>query len=98
MLREDPELKIINVRYQDDASLMADLANLFPDVIMLNEDGPVSSAHLFELLADWSFLIAIRIVVVRVADNRIDVLERRRIFANQVSDLTELLRLDPART
>jgi hypothetical protein len=93
LLRQEEDLSILSLTYRDDAALLFDLIEMQPDIILLNEEGPLTPAHIYELLADWPFLDAARIIAIHLEDNWIDLYERKRILATQVSDLTGLIRL-----
>ena len=92
ILRQEDDFSISALTYRDDATFLSDLIDMQPDIILLNEEGPLNSAHVFKLLADWSFLVTVRIIAIHLEDNWIDLYERKRIFATQISDLTGLIR------
>jgi DNA-binding NarL/FixJ family response regulator len=92
ILRQEEDLNIAGLAYHDDAAFLSGLIEIQPDIILLNEDGPISSAHVFELLVNWSFLVSVRIIAIHVEDNRIDFYERKSIFATQIGDLIGLIR------
>jgi hypothetical protein len=92
ILRQEKDLSISGFAYHDDAAFLSGLIEVQPDIILLNEDGPISSAHVFELLIDWPFLVSVRIIAIHLEDNRIDVYERKSIFATQIGDLMGLIR------
>jgi hypothetical protein len=98
ILRQEEDLSIASLAYHDDAAFLSGLIEVQPDIVLLNEDGPISSARVFELLVDWSFLVSVRIIAIHLEDNRIDLYERKRIFATQISDLTGLIRREYAGT
>jgi DNA-binding NarL/FixJ family response regulator len=92
ILRQEKDFNISGLAYHDDAAFLSGLVEVQPDIILLNEDGPISSAHVFELLIDWSFLVSVRIIAIHLEHNRIDLYERRSIFATQIGDLMGLIR------
>jgi len=92
ILRQEEDFNIAGLAYHDDAAFLSGLIEVQPDVILLSEDGPISSAHVFELLIDWSFLVSVRIIAIHLDHNRIDLYDRRSIFATQIGDLMGLIR------
>lgn len=96
------DLHVSGVTYTDDDSFLEDVAENRPDVILLNEAGPLNSARILELLSATR-LASLRVIVVRPDSNAIDVYERpsliaatmvyerQRIIATTSDDLIELV-------
>ena len=92
LLVHETDLQVSGISYADDDTFLHDVSDARPDVILLNEAGPLDSARIFELLKNLPGLATLRIIVVRPDDNTIDLYERQRVEAIQSNDLLALIR------
>jgi DNA-binding NarL/FixJ family response regulator len=99
LLGQELDLQVSGITYADDASFLDDVSTLRPDVILLNEAGPLDSLRILELLENIPTLASLRVVTVRRDDNTIDMYERKRVVATHSSDFFDLIRSgnDPRR-
>jgi len=91
VLLRQPDVRLSSVSYTGDPAFLRDLVRIRPDMILLNEAGPVNAARLFDLLANVPDLATLRVIVVRPDGNTIDLYEKRSIVATQSSDLLSLI-------
>ena len=92
LLIRETDMQVSGISYADDATFLQDVTHARPDVILLNEDGPLDSARIFELLRDLPGLASLRVIIVRPDDNAIDLYERKQVIATQSDDLLALIR------
>lgn len=91
LLRRKTALKVSGVTYADEATLLKDISQLSPDVIVLNEAGPVDSVQICKLLKSLSAPTAWCVIVVRPDDNRIDLYKKQSVIASKSNDLIALI-------
>lgn len=92
LLRSRESIQVSGIVYSDDTSFLQDVSDMRPDVILLNEAGPLDSLRILELLKNIPTLASLRVVKVRTEDNTIDLYERRRVVATHSNDLLDLIR------
>lgn len=92
LLRSRESIQVSGIVYSDDTSFLQDVSDMRPDVILLNEAGPLDSLRILELLKNIPTLASLRVVTVRTEDNTIDLYERRRVVATHSNDLLDLIR------
>ena len=98
LLMREADLEVSGRNYADEAAFVQDVVRTQPDAVVLNEAGPLNLARIMELLNDCPTLETVRVVIVRLDDNTIDVFERQRVIATQVGDLVRLIRRDGSRS
>ncbi len=91
LLRRKTVLKVSGVTYADEATLLKDISQLSPDVIVLNEVDPSQAARLFALLTGAP---AVRVIVTRLSDNAVKVYDKQEVRLTASADLVSLI-LDP---
>ena len=67
------DLQVSCVKYTDDLALLDNIEQNRPDVILLNESTPLNLAHIFKLLLSIPSLVGLRVIIMRLSDNLIDV-------------------------
>ena len=92
LLKCEADLQVSGVAYADESTFLQDITELRPDVILLNEAGPLDSARILDLLQNLPTLAALRVIIVRPDDNRIDVYEKKQVLATHSDDLIALIR------
>jgi hypothetical protein len=92
LLGHETDLDVTDMAYTDDTTLQMTIAHLCPHVIIVNDNGPVDLARIFQMLANLVFHTALRIVVVRVDDNTIDIYDKKHIVARASDDLLNVIR------
>ncbi len=94
-LRQEPDLEVHGVTYTNETTFLRDVTRIQPDVILLNEDGPLSLAQLRQLLASVPARSSLRIIVVNLRSNVIDIYdphERRQVVMTRLDDLPDCIR------
>jgi DNA-binding NarL/FixJ family response regulator len=91
LLRRKTALNVSGVTYTDEATLLKDISQLSPDVIVLNEVDPSQAARLFALLTGAP---AVRVIVTRLSDNAVKVYDKQEVRLTASADLVSLI-LDP---
>jgi len=56
-----------------------------PDVILIVESSDMDTAHILDLLSSWPFVTKLRIIVIRLRNNIIDVYEEVKLVAGRIS-------------
>ena len=92
LLSQETDLQVSGICYADDVSFLEDVSQARPDVILLNEDGPLDSVRIFELLNSLPGLASLRLIIVRPDDNTIDMYEKKQVVATHSDDLLHLIR------
>jgi hypothetical protein len=92
LLRRETDLHISGCSFIGDTALVRSVAQLQPDVIIMNESGELTAERVLELLANR--LTLLRLIVVRSRDNAVDVYQYRRVAVTEVGDLLSLIRTD----
>jgi hypothetical protein len=92
LLRDEADWRVSAVAFVDELTFLRNVIETRPDVIVFNEAGPLYLARIFELLMSLPFRSVLRIVVVRVNSNTIDLYERRQVIMQQRTDFATLIR------
>ena len=92
LLAQEADLRVSGVMYTEEAVLLQDIARICPDVIVLNETGPLASAQAFEMLEAVANGGNLSVIVVRSDNNTIDVYEKRSTTVTKSGDLLALVR------
>jgi DNA-binding NarL/FixJ family response regulator len=92
LLSREPDMQVIGIPFASETSFLQDVADMRPDVILMNEAGPLTSQRILELLKNLPTLAALRVITVRPQDNTIDLYERQRVVVTEVDDLLSLIR------
>jgi chemotaxis response regulator CheB len=92
LLSREPDLQVIGVPFAGESALLQNVVDLHPDVILINESGPLTSERILELLKSLPKLASLRVIMVRADDSTIDVFEHQRVDATEVDDLLNLIR------
>jgi hypothetical protein len=75
LLKDGVDLHVSSAKYSDDLAFLAEIAEKRPDVIVLHESTPRNTAHLLKLLFSIDALADLRVIVIRLSDNMLDVYE-----------------------
>ena len=92
LLSHETDFLVSGITYADETAFLQDVSDKRPDVILLNEAGPLDSVQIFELLKNLPTIATLRVIIVRPDDNAIDVYDRQRVIATQSRDLIGLVR------
>ncbi len=98
LLRQEPDLEVHSVTYKNQTTFLRDITRFQPNVILLNEDGPVSPAQLHKLLAGVLSRSSMRIVVINIRSSVIDVYDshgRQQVVVTHINDLKACIRGNP---
>jgi DNA-binding NarL/FixJ family response regulator len=91
-LGHEPDLQISTVVSSDEEAFLREVVRINPDVILLNEAGPLDAVRVFSLLKGAELLVPLCVIVVRMDDNKIEKFEKQTVIANQWDKLLELIR------
>lgn len=69
------DLSVSNTKYTDDPAFLDTIAQNQPDVILLNESTSQNTAAILKLLFSIPSLVGLRVIIVRLSDNIVDVYE-----------------------
>ena len=89
LLRQEIDLQVSGITPTDETTLLGDIERVRPDVILLNEVEPSDATRIFALLQGTP---AVRMFVVRLNTNTIDVYQKQQIRDVQSNDLLALIR------
>ena len=78
-------LQVTSRKYIDDATFLKDMRLVIPDVVLLSEYNPLDFRHIIDLLPSVSSSVDLRVIVVRLYNNVIDVYDKS---ANQIAGQT----------
>jgi chemotaxis response regulator CheB len=92
LLVREPDMHVIGIPFVGETAFLQEVADMRPDVILLNESGPLTSERILELLKRLPTLASLRVIMVRPGDNIINVYEHQQIVAAKVGDLLNLIR------
>src|SRR3972149_5039421 len=79
LLAQESDLHVSGIAYANDTAFLQDISDARPDVILLNEAGPLDSVRILELLKSIPTLASLRVIVVRLDDNVIDMYEKQSV-------------------
>ena len=97
-------LQVLSIKYTDDLALMEHIAQHRPQVIILNESSLVDPLCLLDRLCNIPWLVGVCIIIMRLADNIIDVydmspnlnvrkpIERQQFTLSKRDDLVAVVR------
>jgi DNA-binding NarL/FixJ family response regulator len=91
LLTHDTGLTVSGVAYADETTFLNDVSRMSPDVIVLNDAGPLDAAQLCKLLEHIPARGALWVIVVRSDDNLIDLYKKQSVVASQSRDLLALI-------
>lgn len=92
LLAREPDLHVKGVSFADETTFLQDVAAMRPDVILMNESGPLTSERMLDLLKRVPALAGMRVILVRSQDNTINMYEHQQVVATKVDDLLNLVR------
>jgi hypothetical protein len=92
LLRREIDLQVSGCPFIGESALLRSVAQLKPDVIIMNDSSEITVARVLELLADK--LASLQLIVVQSRDNTVDVYQYQRVTVTEVSDLLGLIRTD----
>ncbi len=75
LLSDGADLQVSSAKYTDDLEFLDEIAKKQPDVIMFNESTPQNTNHILKLLFSIPALAGLRVIVIRLSDNLVDVYE-----------------------
>jgi hypothetical protein len=75
MLSYDPQMRVINRVYGNEASFLTDLSAYCPDVILLNETHLFSRKRILALLPQVSLSSGLRVIVINLANNNVHIFD-----------------------
>ncbi len=91
LLERDHALRVAITTFVDDKMLLDDVAALQPDVILLNEEGPLHLLDMLSLVMQLPVLAKTRIISYGLEDKEAKVYDYRRVVIVESEDLLELL-------
>lgn len=91
LLTHDTGLTVSGVAYADETTFLNDVSRMSPDVIVLNDAGPLDAAQLCKLLEHVPAREALWVIVVRSDDNVIDLYKKQSVVASRSHDLIALI-------
>ncbi len=91
LLECDHALRVAITTFVDDTMLLEDVAALQPDVILLNEEGPLHLLDMLSLVGQSPTLAKARIITYGLAHKEAKVYDYRRVAIAESSDLLKLL-------
>jgi chemotaxis response regulator CheB len=94
LLLHEPDLQVIGAPFEGETAFLEDVAALRPDVILMNESGPLTSERILELLKTLPMLASLRVIMFRPEDDTLHVYEHRRVDDAAINDLLNLIRRD----
>ena len=89
LLKPEIDLQVSGITPTDETTLLEDIARVQPDVILLNEVEPSDAARIFALLQG---VPAVRMIVVRLNTNTVDVYQKQQVQGVKSNDLLALIR------
>lgn len=75
LLSDGADLQVSSSRYTDELEFLYKIAKKRPDAIVLNESTPLNTARILKLLFSIPSLTDLRVIIVRLNDNLVDVYE-----------------------
>ena len=75
LLKDGADLHVSSAKYTDDLAFLAEIAEKRPDVLMLHESTPKNTVRILKLLFSIPALAGLRVIVIRLSDNMVDVYE-----------------------
>lgn len=73
--KDGVDLQVSSAKYSDDFAFLTEITEKRPDVIVLNESTPQNTVRILKLLFSIPALAGLRVIVIRLSDNMIDVYE-----------------------
>ena len=91
MVRE-PELQVATATYADSTTFLEDVDHAFPDVILLCEADPLEWTRKFELLQRIPAQEHLRVIVIRLDDNILEVYDKQCLKVTNNEGFMTLIR------
>ena len=91
LLTHETGLTVSGVTYADETTFLNDVSQMCPDVIVMNDAGPLDAAQLCRLLDHIPAREALWVIVVRSDDNMIDLYKKQSVVTSQSHDLLALI-------
>ena len=88
----EPELQVATATYADSTTFLEDVDHAFPDVILLCEADPLEWTRKFELLQRIPAQEHLRVIVIRLDDNVLEVYDKKCLKATRKNDLINIIR------
>ena len=85
MLTHRTDLLLSRAIYSNDFTSLDNINSDKPDVILVCESGPLEAARIFDLVSSYPTVIGLRIVVISLRNNVIDVYSRPTFAAGKIS-------------
>jgi len=89
-LSQEPDLQVQSITPMSKPTILSEVTRFQPDVIVLNEDGPLHPDPLRQWLAGIPALTPVRIIVLNNQNMVIDVYDPFKTWQVMVTDLTAL--------
>ena len=80
LLGNGDDMQVSSAKYTTELAFLDEIAQKQPDVIMLNESTPLNTTRILKLLFSIPSLARLRVIVIRLSDNMIDVYEMPKHF------------------
>jgi hypothetical protein len=94
-LSQDSDLKVISVAVASQLGWLSDLTLFKPTVILLNQDVPLSLAHLRHWLGGRLARSVVRLVVINLYDNLMDIYDshqKQQVAVTHLTDISQCVR------
>ena len=78
LLTDGADLQISSAKNMNEIAFLDEIAQSRPDVILLNESNPHNTVRILKLLFSIPSLAGLRVIIIRLSDNSIDVYEMPR--------------------
>ncbi len=75
LLKDGADFQVSSAKYTDDPTFLDEISQNRPDVIVLNESTPKNTVRIIKLLFSIPALANLRVVIIRLSDNVVDVYE-----------------------
>ena len=79
------DLQVSYAKYSDDFAFLENIQRIWPDVILVSQDGSLDSAHILDLLSSHPAALRSRIIIVQLHSTVVDIYDRPTLVAGKMS-------------
>ncbi|MBI3241380.1 MAG: hypothetical protein HYZ49_03710 [Chloroflexi bacterium] len=92
LLAPQPDIRVSEVIYAQEDTLIQAVLDVHPDVIVFHENGLLNSNRIFDLLRTLPEMETLRVIILRSSNATMDFYEKRTVNATRAEDFVNLIR------
>jgi hypothetical protein len=85
LMAQGVNMPVSHVTYSDDLVFLNSIETTRPDIILVNESGPLVSERILDLISSHSMMMTLLIIIVRLGNSTIDVYDQPVFVGGRIS-------------